>query len=52
MAWVGAGEARLDRGISQEHGYSAWASQHSDQHSELRFGLIFLPVFDEMPARV
>jgi hypothetical protein len=41
MAWVGAREARLDRGVSQEHGYSTWVSQHSDQHSELRFGLIF-----------
>jgi hypothetical protein len=34
-AWVGAGEAGLDRGVSQEHGYSTWASQHSDQHSKL-----------------
>jgi hypothetical protein len=40
-AWVGAGGAGLDRGFSQEHGYSAWASKHSDHHSELRFGLIF-----------
>jgi hypothetical protein len=41
LAWVRAGGAGLDRGVSQEHGYSAWASKHSDQHSELRFGLIF-----------
>jgi hypothetical protein len=40
LAWVGAGGAGLDSGVSQEHGYSAWASMHSDHHSELRFGLI------------
>jgi hypothetical protein len=52
LAWVGAGGAGLDSGVSQEHGDSAWASSNSDHHSAFRFGLILLPVFDEMPARV
>jgi hypothetical protein len=41
LAWVGAGGAGLDSGVSQEHGYSAWASKHSEPHSKLGFGLIF-----------
>jgi hypothetical protein len=41
LAWVGARGAGLDRGITQEHGYSAWASQNSEPHSKLGFGLIF-----------
>jgi hypothetical protein len=51
-AWVGAGEAGVDRGTVQQHGSSAWASSNSDLYSNSRFGLILLPVFDEMPARV
>jgi hypothetical protein len=33
MAWVGAGGAGVDRGISQEHGYRPEANQNSDLHS-------------------
>jgi hypothetical protein len=40
LARVGAGGAGFDRGVSQEHGDSAWASKNSDHHSESRFGLI------------
>jgi hypothetical protein len=29
LAWVGAGGARFDRGVSLEHGDSAWASSNS-----------------------
>jgi hypothetical protein len=39
-AWVGAGEAGVDRGTVQQHGSSAWASSNSDLYSNSRFGLI------------
>jgi hypothetical protein len=40
LAQVGAGGAGFDSGVSQEHGYSAWASWNSEPHSESGFGLI------------
>jgi hypothetical protein len=38
LAWVGAGEAGLDRGEAKEHGYRRGANQNSDPHSGSRFG--------------
>jgi hypothetical protein len=54
LLFHGLGRGRggwLDRGTVQKHGYSAGASKHSEPHSNSRFGLILLPVFDKMPAR-
>jgi hypothetical protein len=34
MAWVGAGGAGVDRGVSQEHGYRPEANGDSDHHSD------------------